>query len=364
MKALLSIITAFFVGFVLSSAVNLFGVDLNPFLGATATTLTLVGSGVYSFVTEASSSGYLTALLREVWVQDIAENLFSGHEFISHSIDDSVHVINNKVHLPQAGAVPSVVKNRSSYPATIGQRTDTDWTYTIDNFTTDPIHITDYEDLQVSYDKRMSVMGEHIAKLGEECGDQIAYIWSPSADAALVLRTTGANTADLPHVTATGARLKLTRADLQRMAKKLDKDKMPKEGRYLLLPPEMYYDLVGIDQLVRSDFMGKPGLPEGVIDKLLGFNIMMRANVVMYNNVAAGVKKAVGAAAAATDCLGAIAWSKYATRRAKGSTQVYLNEKQAEYYGDIMSAEVNLGGQVKYDDYKGVVAIAQGYEAP
>jgi hypothetical protein len=364
MKALLSLITAFLVGFVMISAANLFGVDINPLVGATATTAILTGSGVYSFVTGASSTGYLTALLREVWVADIAENLFSGHEFISHSIDDSVHVVNNKVHLPQAGTVPNVVKNRSSYPASIGQRTDTDFTYTVDNFTTDPIHVTDYEELQTSYDKRMSVMGEHIAKLGEECGDQVAYIWATSADADLVLRTTGANTADLPHVTATGARLKLTRADLQRLAKKLDKDKMPKEGRYLLLPPEMYYDLIGVDQLVRADFMGKPGLPEGAIDKILGFNIMVRANVVMYNEAAAGVKKAVGAAAAATDCLGAIAWSKYATRRAKGATKVYLNENQAEYYGDIMSAEVNLGAQVKYSDYRGVVAIAQGYEAP
>ena len=34
---------------------------------------------------------------------------------------------------------------------------------------------------------------------------------------------------------------------------------------------------------------------------------------------------------------------------------------QAEHFGDIMSAEVNLGASVSRADYTGIVALAQGY---
>lgn len=356
--------SAFFIGVVLATVAGTFGVDINPLIGGLATSSTLTIAGVHSFVTQATSSGFLCALQKEVWVADIMDNLFLGNEFISRSVDDAAYINNSIVHIPQAGNAPSIVKNRAVFPAAITERTDNELTYSIANFTTDPIRVRDFDDVQVSYDKRQSVLGEHVAAMRERIGDEVAQIWAPSADAALVLRTTGAATADLPHGTATGTRLRITKDDVARLAKKLDKDKMPKDGRTLLLSPEMYYELFGVNELVLADAMGRVTLPEGAINKLFGFDIMVRDTIVMYNNVAAGVKKAVGAADAATDCLGALAWSRYATRHALGAVQVYLNEDQAEHFGDIMSAEVNLGAAISRSDSKGIVGLAQGYVAP
>jgi hypothetical protein len=364
MKTLFSFLSAFLIGVVLTMALGTFGINVDPMVGGLATTGALTLSGVHSFLTQSTSTGVLCALQKEVWITDIAENFFLGQEFITRSIDDSSHVNNAIVHLPQAGAVPSIVKNRSSFPATIAERTDTELTYAVGNFTTDPIRVRNFDEIQVSYAKRQSVLGEHVSALKERIGDEVAQIWLPSADADLVLRTTGAATADLPNATATGTRLVLLKEDVARMAKKLDKDRMPKDGRTLLLSPEMYYELFNIDALVRADYMGRTALPDGVINQLFGFDIMVRDTIGLYNEVAAGVKKAVGAAEAATDCLGAIAWSKYATRHALGSVMVYLNEDVAEHYGSIMSAEINLGAERARTDSRGIVSIAQGYVAP
>jgi len=352
------------IGVVLATVASTFGIDINPIAGGVTTTTLLTFTGVHSFVTNASNIGTICALQKEIWVADIMENLFLGNEFITRSIDDAGYINNSIVHIPQAGGAPSIVKNRAVFPAAITERTDTELTYSVANFTTDPIRVRNFDEVQVSYQKRASVLGEHVSALSERMGDEVAQIWAPSADASLVFRTTGAATADLPHATATGTRLRLTKEDVARMAKKLDKDRMPKAGRTLLLSPEMYYELFEIDQLIIADAMGRVALPEGAINRLFGFDIMVRDTIVTYNNAAGGVKKAVGAAEAATDCLGAIAWSRYATRHALGSIGVYLNEKQAEHYGDIMSAEVNLGASVSRSDSKGIVGIAQGYVAP
>tara|TARA_R110000787_G_scaffold60878_2_gene138179 strand:+ start:649 stop:1743 length:1095 start_codon:yes stop_codon:yes gene_type:complete len=364
MKTIFSLMSAFLIGCVLATVSGVFGLVINPLIGGAASSLVLTFSGLHSFVAGISQVGNLCALQKEVWVADIMDNLFLGQEFIGRSIDDGGMINNSIVHIPQAGNAPSITKNRSSFPATIAERTDAELTYSVANFTTDPIRVRNFDEVQVSYAKRQSVLGEHSAALSERMGDEVAHIWSPTADAALVLRTTGAATADLAHATATGTRLRLTKSDVAKMAKKLDKDRMPKQGRTLLLSPEMYYELFEVDQLILADVMGRVTLPEGAINRLFGFDIMVRDTIVTYNNAAAGAKKAVGAAAAATDCLGAIAWSSFAVRHALGSIGVYLNEGQAEHYGDIMSAEVNLGASISRTDSKGIVSIAQGYVAP
>lgn len=364
MKSILSLISAFLIGVMLTMVAGVFGIETKPLAGGAVVASLLTFAGVLSYVKGQSMAGVLSALQTEVWIADIMDNLFLGNEFIRRSIDDGAHVNNAIVHLPQAGAVPSIVKNRAVFPATIAERTDTELTYVVDNFTTDPIRVRNFDEVQVSYMKRQSVLGEHTAQLSERMGDEVAQIWAPSADADLVLRSTGAATSALPNGTATGTRLRFLQEDIARMASKLDKDRMPKNGRTLLLPVDIYYELFGIDSLIRADFMGAVGLPEGVINRLFGFDIMIRDTIVLYNDAAAGVKKAVGEAEAATDCFGALAWSNFATRHALGSIGVYLNQKVAEHYGDIMSAEVNLGASVARTDFKGVVSMAQGYVAP
>lgn len=302
-------------------------------------------------------------LQKEIWIQDIKETLFQGSEFIMAGTDHSAFVSNKTVHIPQSGSAPAISKNRSSLPGTIAQRTDTELTYSLNEYTTDPVLITDLDELQTSYAKRQSVMAQHQNVLNERMGDETAYEWAVSGDATLVLRTTGGATSSLPNATATGTRNLITQKDVARLAEKLDKDNMPKGDRFLVLPVQMYYELFGIDSLIRRDYGAVGDLVKGVVNELFGFKIFVRPNVVQYNHVTAGVKKAVGSADATTDCLGAIAFHKSAVAMALGNIKVFADEDKPEYYGSVFSALVMHGAKNMRSDNKGLVALAQGYNA-
>jgi hypothetical protein len=304
------------------------------------------------------------ALQKEIWIDSIQNNLYKGNEFITASTSHDAFVDNAKVNVPNSGATPSVEKNRSSFPATITERTDTILTYLLDNFTTDPIRVRSLDELQTSYDKMESVMAEHMAVLNERIGDECAFNWSPSGDADLVLRTSGSLATDnLPHGTATGQRNKMTKEDVRKMARKLDLDNVAMTGRKLLLPVTMYYELFDDADLLSVEKLEQRSLPNGVINRLFGFDIMIRPTVSLYDEVVAGVKQAVGGTENTTDCFGALAWSEFHVAKALGDIQVYANEGVAEHYGDIVSCEVQFGASLLRGDNKGIVAMAQGYSA-
>jgi hypothetical protein len=304
------------------------------------------------------------AIQKEIWIQDIQETLHQGNEFILQGTDHSAFVSNKTVHIPQSGSAPSISKNRSSLPASITQRTDTDGSYSLGEFTTDPILITDLEELQTSYVKRQSVLSQHINVLNERIGLEVAYDWTPTTDASLVLRTSGGATADLPNATATGTRKLITKEDISKMARKLDLDNVSRMNRVLVLPTSMYYELFSVDALIRNDFGRALNMIDGQANELFGFKVFTLPTTVMFNNATAGVKKAVGASAAATDCLGAFAFQKDYVAHANGSIKVFADEDKPEYYGSVFSALVQHGSTMLRSDYKGVVAMAQGYVAP
>ena len=114
------------------------------------------------------------AIQVESWVDYIINNLFKENSFVDLCDNDSDNVLNGTVvHIPQAGAKPVVVMNRSSFPGTAVRRTDTDVTYALDVFSTDPTHITKAEEKEISCQKQESVLGEHRMAMGETSADQL-----------------------------------------------------------------------------------------------------------------------------------------------------------------------------------------------
>lgn len=302
------------------------------------------------------------ALQTEVWVNDIEDVLFEGSEFVNMSMNHDAFIVNETVHVPQSGTIPAVEKNRSVFPASATERSDTELTYTVDSFSTDPIRVRDFEDLQISYAKRQSVMSQHIEKISEEIGTQTAFNWAPEGDLVKVIETTGAGTSLGPD--GATAKNKIVTADIAGAAKKLDADKVPANGRFLLMELSMYYELFTIEELTRKDFMDRTALPAGVIDRLFGFNIMVRPTTVLYDFTAptAPVRQAIGAAPGAADGFACIGWQQSYVAKAKGSTGVFSLDNDPLHYGTVMSAEVALGSSPLRNDTRatGTVAIAQG----
>lgn len=300
------------------------------------------------------------ALQTEVWVQDIEDVLFEGIEFLRVSVDHSSFINNKTIHIPQAGANPNIEKNRSTLPATITQRTDTDLTYDLDEYTTDPILVTNLDELQNSYEKRQSVLTQHTMTLSERMGIEGLFAWSPSAaaDTARIVLTTGAD-GDSLAPGATGTRKKVLKEDIANLAAILDNDKVPKQGRNLMFPTALYYELFEVDALIRKDFMDRAALPSGVINTIFGFNVWLRADTIIYDDTAVPVKKAIGAATATDDNFSVLAWQSTKVSRAEGSISVFSNEQDPTLYGDVFSALVMFSTTIIRTGKEGVAVLVQ-----
>ena len=257
------------------------------------------------------------ALQREIWIADIQEILFAQNEFVMSSTDDSGYIGNKTVHIPQSGVATGVVVNRSTLPAALTQRTDTELTYNVDQYTTDPFLVTRLDEAQLSYNKRASLMGLQVAALSDLLALNTAFAWG-GVVASCIIRTSGAGDQTALAPGATGNRNAITLADIRAAAKKLDQDFVPSVGRKLLMPVDMYYQLFNDSTVVSSFNMGTVTLPTGVVRYLYGFEIMIRPRVLIYAAGAPPTRKAPTALSALTDCQACIAWHPSFVSRAQG----------------------------------------------
>ncbi len=299
------------------------------------------------------------AIQKEIWTNHLQGSLFKDNEFLNYCFNADQYVLQGKVvHIPNAGAAPSVVKNRSSLPATVTTRTDVDITYAIDEFTSDPILIPNADTVELSYDKMTSVLAESEAAIRELVADWMLYNWRVET-AGAIIRTSGANVnAHLP--SATGTRKKLTLADIKAARLLLNKQNVPKEDRYMMIDSDMYEQLT--DELNVStyrDAVKEFDLPKGVIYKIFGFYIMERSSTLVANNAGTPVIQTPGTAATINDNGVVLCWQKNCVERALGTVDFFEQLNAPTYYGDIYSALVRMGGRKRRNDYKGVAAIIQ-----
>ena len=226
------------------------------------------------------------ALNISIWQKTLVENFYPDNSFASKSVDDSVFVSAHKVIIPNAGKPSKVVKNRQTKPATVSERTDNDIEYVIDELTTDPIYIPNINTVELSYDKRNSIISNDRAQLQNEARLNLLDRWGKGVKPTNVLLTTGTKERDAhTSETATGKRKCITKEDLLKIMTRMDADNVPEEGRYLLLDAYMYADLLA--DLSESDkwmFQNSANMQKGVLGNLYGLNIMKRSKVLRVKN--------------------------------------------------------------------------------
>lgn len=320
------------------------------------------GGGTLVSLFGGASSGQMNmAIQKEIWMNTIVEGLFADNSFLSKAINADEFVNMGKVvHIPNAGSASKVEKNRTVFPAEVKVRTDVDLTFNLDEFTTDPIRIPHADTVELSYNKRESVIRQDRANLIEKVSESFLFSWSPTA-AANLIKTTG--DAVVAHTDAsTGNRKAFSKKDVNAAMLRFNKDNIPQEGRYLLLDADMYSQL--LDSMTEKDaqaFHALADLKNGIIGKLYTFNVMMRSQALRYTG--AGAPKEWKTAGAATDNAAALAWHENSVCRALGEVVAFENEKDPTYYGDIYSFLVRAGGRPMRSDVKGLLAIVQDTSA-
>lgn len=300
------------------------------------------------------------AVEKEIWINSIVEGLFADNSFLAKAFDADEFVQQGKtVHIPNAGAPSNVVKNRNVFPAAVTSRTDIDLTFDLDNYSTDPIKINLAETVELSYNKRESVLRQDKAKLNQEISEGVLLSWFTGATATI--KTTGAEV--LAHTpSATLNRLAFTKADVKAAMDKFNVEDVPADGRYMLIDAVMYGQL--IDSMTDKDstaFHAAADVKNGIVGRLYGFDFMMRSRVGRYTG--AGVVKAWVTAGSATDKAAALAWHTNSVCRALGESLMREDLNSPTYYGDIYSFEVRAGGRAMRDDVKGLLAIVQDVPA-
>jgi hypothetical protein len=319
----------------------------------------------------AINPGAISAIPVEVFASYIVEKLRRTNPHLEAATDESSNVLGGSVvHIPQAGVSPSVVKNRSTFPATTVRRADSFITYVLDVFSTDPTHVSWHEKNEISYNLTDSVLHDHVDTLVEAIGDNMIYKWvnglkySGSAYVADVIpaanriATSGVTTPVNPEDGQTGNRLAFSYKELQKAEAMMNKAGVPKNDRYAMIESYQYQQF--IDSLSANQmaaFQGSADLANGVVGKFAGFNIMERSFVLAF--AAAGDLIVPGAALAATDQLASLCWQKASVAKAKGDIKPFQNTDDPQYYGDIFSALVKIGGRCRRQDWKGIIAIVQ-----
>lgn len=363
-KVIASFATSFLLAVIFAGAVNEY-VEVNPIYFGLAIALPVTGLGllIHAIGETTKIVGMLTmALQPEVWIEDIQENLFPKNSFMEMATNHDMFISNLTVHIPQAGADPAIYKNNNNTPISITERTDTDFTYDIDNYKAEPILIRNLDELQLSYSKRMSIMRNYYSTIGYAVENQTLYKWAPSG-ASRIVRTTGAAVGTALAPSATGTRNAITLADVLSLKGKLDKDEVPEEGRILLIPSDIYNNqLLAISNIQQYYAYNLPVTQDGKVPTLFGFKVMTRSSVAVYDTtpVPKSVNsKGIPSSPAATDNLACIAYHPDFVSKARGTINVYTQENAPEYYGSILSMEVQHGASPLRSTSIGIAALVQ-----
>jgi hypothetical protein len=300
------------------------------------------------------------AIETQVWVAEIENQLFENAPWILRSRNHNAYVNHQKVYVPNSGALPAIQVNPSVFPLTISQRTDTTLEYDLKQYATEPTLVQDWEEILASYNKRTSVLSQHVGIINDRIALETAYAWAVSAvgDTGRIIRTSGANGNTLAPG-ATGTRKLITRTDIANAARVLDRDKVSKQGRILLMDSGMFYELFADTNLITADVMGRPTLVNGMIPQLHGFEIYTYNYPVIYDNTTVPVKKAIGAATATSDNLSCLFFQVDAVANALGAVKAYAREDEGTLLGSYFNAMVLHAGTILRTDKAGVGAIVQ-----
>jgi hypothetical protein len=304
------------------------------------------------------------AIQKEFWIPAIEENLYRGIELIANvATDDSAYVNNTTVHVPNAGAAPSVSRGNSTYPVAISERTDADINYDLTNFEIGPIRVGWADQMQLSYDKVKSVTNDFMGNMSEALRNYLLSQFMVTSTTSNTVATTGSSTeTNWLGGDATGSLKHLIGANVRSAAKLLDKAKFSYSDRYLLVDYAQFWQLLG-DITYNDARIGHiAGFPV-TLDNIYGFTVVQLPYVGALSTNSAGGTVIEPTAAdgsysfSANNRPVALAFHKSAVSWAKTSVKAFDQEQDPTMFGDILSASVFAGGQYRRSSADGVIMI-------
>ncbi len=278
----------------------------------------------------------MAGLLKEVWIAGIKENPIPKTSFVMASTDKSEYVENNKLNLAEAGVEPSVYEDYFAGSETdlpITTITDIPNEVLLKTYSTSRTRHRNLQEIELSYNKRASVVGRHKKVLDLNLAKRAAFAWSPAADNAfnkIITLGAGSFVDAVIDMQAFYEGLDLT-DNLNVCLTPADRAKIRKENKVL------YKEI--------ND--------EGT---MYGFKVWGYSQNPLYTS--AGAKKPFGAVRAAGDLQASFFWCSDETFRCFGDVEMYETIRSAASQADEISfAQRALVGNIRATTPKYLGAI-------
>lgn len=305
-------------------------------------------------------------LEQAAWVREIEQRLHHENPHFALCVDDSKYLRGDTVIVPQAGNLPNTLIDNVTYPRQAVRRTDGKLQYNIHMYEKEPIMVEYESGETLSYDKMTSILDDVTPDMMEFIGSMLLFDWAPDAAFAAtnLIGTTGA--AMSPALAGQGGLFKApTKEDLLKVKLRMDLAKVPRKGRVCMIPAEFENEFLKIGELVDADKTGRDdsALVEGAIARILGFDIMVRSEVLVYDSD--GHTVLPGTTLDTTDRHAALFWHPRFVRKAFGTVKnggidVIINPRRADYGGaDLVTPKVRYGGIFSRPNALGVMALVQ-----
>ncbi len=300
-------------------------------------------------------------VFRRIFSSDLQGQLFPDNSFYAGCKSDDAAIDAENIEIPQdENGAAQVIVDPTKFPLEMRTEEDSKKTYGANLLVTIPEVITYNNQLLTSYDKRKAKLDKHRMSLEDQIADRTMFGWANSV-AGLKFATTGAATR--VNEAFAGGNLKriATEADILKVLRAWRFSNLPSTGGRCVCTPDIYEDLLAIKKAYGSgtDSNNKL-LADGAVDKLFNFDIYVRSKTTKYS--AAGAKKAIGAAGAATDSYSAIFYHPQFVRYVKGQVLVNMDPApRPDLAGGIsMNAMVRSGGSSGRNSELGVITLYQG----
>jgi len=298
---------------------------------STASTLTFVSSAPqllgYQGVSELTGTLFV-GLAKEIWTDQLMEGFYPETSWLSEAVDKSALVEYDKIHLAEAGVNPNVLFNNTTYPVPASERGDTPIELTLDYFDTENTILRNAEKVELSYDKRESVLYGHRQALMTKCAERAIYNYAPQADSEFtpVIETTG---------DALNGFKKLTYADVETLRNQFNEAEIPSEGRILVLNAKHESDLINEDRKLYNQMFPSGSQHYG---NLYGFKVyVMSSKRFPRFNKTDGTKIPFGAAPdTAIDTICSVAFHKMEVMRCDGTAKMFDDTDSPTERGDVL----------------------------
>ena len=279
----------------------------------------------------------MEGLQTEVWIAGIKENPIPDNSFVYQSVDLSQYVEHNKLHLAEAGVEPAVHEDyfaTANNPLPVTDIADIANEVVLHTYSTEQTRHRELQEIELSYDRRSSVIQRHRVSLAKNIGKRAAYAWAPKQDDA------GNKVCNL---SASDSVIDAI-IDLKQFMEEND----ILEGVNICFTPEHFARIRKEDKRLYKDILNEK--------QMYGIKVFQYSQNPLYTS--AGVKKPFGSTKESTDKRATFMWVTDEVFRCFGDVEMYATLRDSGLQADTLSfAQRALVGVIRARNPKFLGAI-------